>query len=202
MKNKTVLILILLFTKCIGVGEITPIHKNTTIIEAKTSSMELVDIVQEYINYSCGIDNYVSAVEFLRCSYKYDIDLYLMLTQARLESHFGTRGRALRTNSIFGVGAWDSGVEKCTFDNPNESIEAYSIHIKENYLYDDLSVHELIRKGFKSKNGFKYASDVNYPNKVKREMNRVKKITSIQETKEKLEAYCEVNNINITNLFE
>jgi len=66
--------------------------------------------------------------------YKYNFDLPLALAQLRCESHFGTTPRAKKTNSMFSIGAYDSGKNGTWYESMDDSIEPYILIMKRDFL--------------------------------------------------------------------
>jgi len=124
----------------------------------------LVELTQDYINtVAPGSD--VSAIQILECCDKYNIDIRLLLSQGFNESHFGTKGLASKTNSIFNIGAYDStvfdkilGIHK--YSHPNKSIEPYCKLLQKNYLVNKTEL-DLI-SNFVDISGNRYASSSTY----------------------------------------
>lgn len=176
--------------------------KINVFIELSERKKACITSIQEYINIYTNNEIYLNAEEFLRCSYKYDVDVFLMLSQGRLESHYGTKGRAIKTNSVFGVGAWDCGENKNYYDMPNYSIEPYTKYIRERYLSNGRSVEDLLKHGFVCVYGYRYASAIDYEYKISKTMKNIISQTNIQYHKKELDNFCNEHNINIKNIFK
>lgn len=158
--------------------------------EASTSKKEAAvgKIRQELIN---EVDSYIKSDfpssrldggAIVDMCIKYDIDPVFILAQGRIESGFGTAGRAKKTNSVWNVGAHDGRpVHKSnTFAHPNQSIEPYIVLIKEKYLGERKTVHDLMTN-YVSLGGHRYASTRQYESILKREYERIRKTTRIYE---------------------
>jgi flagellum-specific peptidoglycan hydrolase FlgJ len=122
------------------------------------------------------------------CS-KYEIDITLVIAQAILESHIGTKGRAVETNSVWNVGTYDNGVIHYTYSHPNESIEPYLKLVKERYLIkitargDTLQreVKNLIAdRGYVNYQGKRYATNPTYENILRYWLIRVQMDSKIK----------------------
>jgi flagellum-specific peptidoglycan hydrolase FlgJ len=120
---------------------------------------------------------------------KYQIDITLVIAQAILESHIGTKGRAVQTNSVWNVGTYDNGVIHYTYSHPNESIEPYLKLIKERYLIkitaqgDTLQreVKNLIAdRGYVNYEGKRYATNPTYENTLRYWLIRVQMDSNIK----------------------
>lgn len=108
------------------------------------------------------------------------MDVRLFLSQGLIESHYGTKGLARRTNSVCNVGAWDDGTITHRYDHPNESLEPYYKLIAKNYLVDKVELDLLIN--FIDKNGNRYASYPYYEVELKNiweEINKTTKLDSL-----------------------
>ena len=130
---------------------------------------QLVDEVQNYINTVAPTSNLRACVLVDACE-KYNIEVKFALAQGELESHFGTKGLASKTNSVWNVGAYDGhfyskimGTYK--YSHPNESIEPYLKLLYEKYLTNE--VEEGLLRNFVDHNGNRFASDKNYEERLK-----------------------------------
>lgn len=95
-------------------------------------------------------------------SYKYDYDLPLLLAQLQIESHFGTTKRAQRTNSMFSIGAYDSGRDIVKYADQDSSIIPFIKTIKKDYLMGGKKDVSHLLQNFVNYNGDRYASNPNY----------------------------------------
>ena len=130
---------------------------------------QLVDEVQNYINTVAPTSNLRACVLVDACE-KYNIEVKFALAQGEIESHFGTKGLASKTNSVWNVGAYDDhfyskimGTYK--YSHPNESIEPYLKLLYEKYLTNE--VEEGLLSNFVDHNGNRFASDKNYEERLK-----------------------------------
>lgn len=110
----------------------------------------------------------MNGLEILRMSEKYGVDLFFILTQGQIESHFGTKGMALRTNSVFNVFAYDGvGYDNINPDgkytHPDLSIEPYLKLIKKRYLTGGKTEMDLLHN-YVDADGNRYASSKDYEN--------------------------------------
>jgi len=140
--------------------------------------IEAVDTTDIVINsLETDIENYfsinypkakISPREIARVCVEYELEPKFVLSQAHLESHYGTRGRAKSTNSIFNVGAWDDGTTKNYYASPDASIEPYAKLLTQFYLIDGKTIDDLLRPGgFVNHNGHRYATAKNYEFNIK-----------------------------------
>ena len=130
---------------------------------------QLVDEVQNYINTVAPTSNLRACILVDACE-KYNIEVKFALAQGEIESHFGTKGLASKTNSVWNVGAYDGhfyskimGTYK--YSHPNESIEPYLKLLYEKYLTNE--VEEGLLSNFVDHNGNRFASDKNYEERLK-----------------------------------
>ena len=106
---------------------------------------------------------------------KNDFSIPFTLAIANLESCFGQTPRSKKTNSVFSVGSYDCGANKCSYGTPDESIIPFINLIKTDYLQNGTKTIEDLLKpnGFISSDGFRYASNKRYESQVKSIMNRI-----------------------------
>jgi len=110
----------------------------------------------------------------LKCL-EYNTDIVFVLAQALLESHFGTRGKAKSTNSVWNVGTYDNGKILYTYKHPNKSIEPYLSLLKNKYLINITSSGDTIQKcvtellqDYTNINGLRFASAKTYENRLRK----------------------------------
>ena len=108
----------------------------------------------------------MNGLEILRQCEKYDVDIFFVLAQGHLESHFGTRGMALRTNSVFNVLAYDDKSYDAICSNgkykhPDLSLVPYLKLLKSRYLIDGKTETDLM-VNYVDVDGHRYASSKEY----------------------------------------
>lgn len=119
----------------------------------------------------------LSSDSIIELCIKHNYDISLLMSQAHLESVFGSRTG--KTNSVFGL------VNR-RYSDPNESIEDYIILMKSKYLIER-NVDELIESGMKLEKGKgKYAEDPNYSYKIKKLRNNIIENTRIDSLFKKI----------------
>ena len=145
------------------------------------TKVQLVDEVQNYINTVAPTSNLRACVLVDACE-KYNIEVKFALAQGEIESHFGTKGLASKTNSVWNVGAYDGhfyskimGTYK--YSHPNESIEPYLKLLYEKYLTNE--VEEGLLRNFVDHNGNRFASDKNYEERLKYKYKYISNNTQI-----------------------
>lgn len=146
------------------------------------------DLAVEVENYIRGIAPTASVNPYVlidKCS-EYDIDLFFVMAQGHLESHFATKGTAKRTNSIFNVGAYDghSANRQCRngfgFEDPNDSIEPYLKLIKSDYLVEGKTELDLM-SNYVNYLGMRYASNKKYEMQLRSIYNRISSNVNLQD---------------------
>jgi len=120
---------------------------------------------------------------------EYETDIVFVLAQALLESHFGTRGKATTTNSVWNVGTYDNGRVLYRYRTPDESLEPYLKLLNEKYLinitpqgdtiFKDLK-HLVSDKGYVNYAGNRFASARGYENALRKLMITIDMETSIK----------------------
>lgn len=155
----------------------------------KTKMKEsLVFEVDKYIN-SMAPKSGLSAELIVDKCVEYDTDIIFVLAQGLLESHFGTKGKAAETNSVWNVGTYDNGRILYRYKTPNESLEPYLKLINENYfvnvteqgdtIYKDIS-HLTSDRGYINHDGKRFASARGYENAMRKLMITIDTKTSIK----------------------
>lgn len=140
---------------------------------------ELVNEVKVYIT-SMAPTSKIIADTLVNVCQRYDMDITFVLAQGLIESHFGTKGMALQTNSVFNVGTWDSKKVLCKYKNVNESIEPFVVLIKNDYM-EKRTLTQLLRDGgYKNKNGHRYASSPLYEQSLRSTISTITMETSIK----------------------
>lgn len=141
--------------------------------------------VDKYI-HSVAPTSSVTALNLIDLCAEYNIDLRLVLVQGHVESHFGTKGTASRTNSIFNVGAYDGySAEKQMkngfgYKHPDYSVEPYLKLITSRYLVDGKNEEDLLNE-FVDKNGKRYASCETYESLLRSRWDKIDSIANITE---------------------
>jgi len=157
---------------------------NDRIIESNRILMDsLIAEVSDYIIKVAPESTLSGEVVVDKCL-EYDLDPAFVLAQAQLESHFGTRGLARRTNSVWNVYAYDGvsydGVPiQGKYLSPDDSIEPYMQMMTKNYLKESSTDDLLI--AFVNNSGNRYASDKNYEVRLKSIYNEIQCSTEISK---------------------
>ena len=115
----------------------------------------------------------IPAVRWIELSQELNFPLDFLLTAGKIESHFGTRGRAVQTKNIFNVGNTDGGDYKAvkynSFNSFNSSFEAGLIRyvdlIRNCYFFEgeEIRLKTFIQRDFRavrcSQAGKRYMTD-------------------------------------------
>lgn len=145
----------------------------------ESATQLLVSQVDAYIK-KYAEDSKLSAERLVEICDLYVFDLKLVLAQGHLESHFGTKGKAAKTNSVFNVGTYDDGTILYRYKNPNLSIEPYVQLLKTRYLTRDKTEVDLLQwNKFRDINGKRYASCRSYEQRLTEIISIVSQTTDI-----------------------
>ena len=102
---------------------------------------QLVDAADTYIQ-KVGKGSCLNAITLIEACEEYNVDLKFALAQGHIESHFGTKGIAAKTNSIFNVMSFDGlSAEQIIrsgkgYSHPDHSVVPYMKLLNEKYLVD------------------------------------------------------------------
>ena len=133
--------------------------------------------VDKYIN-AVAPNADIDALNLIDLCGEYNVDLRLALAQGHVESHFGTKGTAARTNSIFNVGAYDgySAAKQIKngygYKHPDYSVEPYLRLLTTKYLVDGKTEEDLL-DNFVDVNGHRYASCTTYESMLKSKWDKM-----------------------------
>lgn len=126
---------------------------------------EIVDEVGSYIqSHAPGSD--LSAITLVNACEEFNVDIKFVLVQGLMESHFGTKGLAAKTNCVWNIGAYD-GLSadqinsKWKFDHPDHSVRPYLDCLSRRYLSNGRTEMDLL-ESFTDTDGNRYASYTKY----------------------------------------
>lgn len=148
-------------------------------LEAK---IQLTKEVQSYIDKVAPTSNVRGYAIVDECE-KYNINICFVLAQAEIESHFGTKGLGSKFNNVFNVDVHDKVKgkkdmnKKYIYQYPNQSIEPYLQLLTTKYLVNKLESDLLVK--YVDINGSRYATDVNYEEKLRSKYNSIVDNTNI-----------------------
>lgn len=150
--------------------------------------LSLVNEVEKFLNEVAPETKLTPSFLVNKCL-EYDMDIIFVLSQGLIESHFGTKGLALKTNSVWNVGAYDKQRPKDDYwyETPDMSIEPYLKLVTEQYLievsqkgdtiYKDLQ--HLVLDSYTNYDGKRFASAKGYENAMRKLMVKIDMETSI-----------------------
>lgn len=141
---------------------------------------------------SNAIDKYIKSVApssaldglvIINSCLEYDINPCFVLAQGEIESHFGTKGLARKTNSVFNVFAYDgqdfNEINKSgKYKHPNNSVAPYLDLLKTKYLCENKTEDDLLND-FVNHAGDRYASATDYEKKLSDKYIQIKSTTDI-----------------------
>ena len=153
---------------------------------------DLVEEVKGYID-SIAPTSSLNGYAVVELCEKYDLDIKFVLAQGQLESHFGTTGMAIKTNSVFNVGAYDKlTIEqingKYKYKHPDHSIEPYMKLLYKDYITGSKTELDLMTK-YVNKNGNRYSSNTNYERDMLNLYRKIDKETNISELQGEMRRY-------------
>lgn len=153
---------------------------------------DLVEEVKDYID-SIAPTSSLNGYAVVELCEKYDLDIKFVLAQGQLESHFGTTGMAIKTNSVFNVGAYDKlTIEqingKYKYKHPDHSIEPYMKLLYKDYITGSKTELDLMTK-YVNKNGNRYSSNTNYERDMLNLYRKIDKETNISEMQGEMRRY-------------
>lgn len=145
----------------------------------------LVEKVNSYIQQSAPTSALDGLVVVNNCI-KYDIDICFVLAQGEIESHFGTKGLARKTNSVFNVYAFDGKElheinKNGKYKHPDDSVEPYIELLKREYLVENKTEYDMLKK-YVNYCGNRYASAPDYEQKLSSKIEKIQQTTDIENT--------------------
>ena len=154
----------------------------------KAAKINLTEEVNIYLN-KLGSE-FPADTLINECLRRDKIDIAMVLAQGELESGMGTRGRARKTQSVWGVGAWDnaSHSKSVSYKNYSESLKSYITLIEDRYMPAD-GTHVDLLDGFVGRKGERYASDPDYERKLLNRYNYITKNTKIDSLQRECRKY-------------
>ena len=153
-------------------------HRENT-LHLQQVKYNLVDEVEKYIQ-SIAPSSCLNALTIVEACDEYDIDIIFVLAQGQIESHYGTRGIAAKTNSVFNVHSFDDvsadQINKSGkgYKHPDFSVRPYLDLLQRKYLVDGKTERDMF-SNFVDSNGNRYASADNYEQSL---MNTYLKISN------------------------
>ncbi len=153
---------------------------------------ELVKVVKNYIDSVAPTSNLNGYAIVDKCE-KYDLDIKFVLAQGQIESHFGTTGMAIKTNSVFNVGAYDKRMieeinGKFKYKHPDYSIEPYMQLLYKDYISGNKTELDLMAK-YVNKQGQRYSSNMGYERDMLALYSKIDKTTNISVLQGEMRRY-------------
>lgn len=160
------------------------VYRGNIELKLQQSKGQLVDEIDKYIK-SVAPNSILNARILLEICEEYNIDIKFVLAQGHIESHFGTKGMALKTNSVFNVLAYDGKnysqiCKKGKYSHPDLSIRPYLELLVNDYMVEGKSEYDLLDE-FVNKNGDRYASALDYESKLNNTFINISDSTNIDE---------------------
>ena len=159
------------------------VYRDNIELKFQSTKSQVVDEIDRYIK-QVAPNSTLNAITLFNLCEEYGVDIKFALAQGHIESHFGTKGMARKTNSVFNVFAFD-GQEyhkisrKGKYDHPDYSIEPYLKLLKNNYMVEKTE-YDLMNK-FVNIDGKRYASDPLYENKLSNKFEYISNNTRLDE---------------------
>ena len=149
---------------------------------------QLVDEVQNYINTVAPTSD-LRACALVDACEKYNIEIKFALAQGEVESHFGTKGLAIKTNSVWNVGAYDSLsfkdiTKRYKYNHPNESIRPYLELLTSEYL--TAKCEEELLKKFETHGGKRFATEPKYEERLSYKYKTIASTTCIDSLQQQV----------------
>lgn len=165
------------------------IYQETNKLIYDSIKLSLVDKVDNYIA-DVAKTSALNGLVIVNNCLEYDIDICFVLAQGEQESHFGTKGIARKTNSVFNVFAFDghdyNRINKDgKYSHPNDCVEPYLKLLKRDYLVDGKTEYDMFKK-YVNKTGKRYASDPEYEKTLFDKFNKIRNNTDIDITYQEL----------------
>ncbi len=186
----SIVVFIIILTTCI-IGSLQnkkceytcDVYRDNIELKYQSAKSQVVDEIDKYIK-QVAPNSALNAISLFNLCEEYGVDIKFVLAQGHIESHFGTKGMARKTNSVFNVFAFD-GQEyhkisrKGKYDHPDYSIEPYLKLLKNNYMVEKTE-YDLMNK-FVNIDGKRYASDPLYENKLSNKFEYISNNTRLDE---------------------
>lgn len=167
-------------------------HKENK-LHMEQAKCNLTDEVNKYIHFIAP-NSCLNGLTIVEACDEYDVDIIFVLAQGQIESHYGTRGIASKTNSVFNVHSFD-GVSADQiissgkgYKHPDFSVRPYLKLLQENYLVDGKTERDLFKE-FVDMNGHRYASAENYENQLMNTYLKIRAETKIDSLVSEYQKY-------------
>lgn len=176
----------------IGKSYVMKIYHDNATLAYEGARAELVSNIDSIIR-KIAPSSCMNGIAILRGCEKYDVDLFFVLAQGQLESHYGTKGVARKTNSVFNVYAYDklhtSKINKNgKYSHPDLSIEPYLRLLKNQYLSNGKTEKDLLIN-YVNIRGERYASNISYEDSLLSLYNKFLEDKVLQKSYDKYNKY-------------
>ena len=172
--------------------ELSVRHRDN-VLHMQQVKCDLVDEVDNYIK-KIAPSSCLNALTLVDACSKYDIDILFVLAQGHIESHYGTRGIAAKTNSVFNVHSFDGLSANQILESgkgyrhPDFSIEPYLKLLKNHYLVNGKTERDLFNE-FVDSDGCRYASAENYEQQMLEAYTKIQTNTKIDSLVSEYQKY-------------
>lgn len=168
------------------------IYESNLRLKYEQCKAELVEEI-DFIISEVAPSTTMNGIEILNQCELNNIDLFFVLAQGHVESHYGTKGLAQKTNSVFNVFAYDGKgykdiCKKGKYSHPDLSIRPYMELLKKRYLVGGKTEMDLL-DDYVDMNGNRYASSKTYESQLRNVYNSLKNNEKLNETYEKYLKY-------------
>lgn len=160
------------------------IYRSRTELAMEGVRDEIVSEIDNYID-SVAADSGLNGIKLFELCEKYGVDVRFAMAQGEVESHFGTKGMAAKTNIVWNVKTYDGDtledIKKrgAHFKHPDESIEPYLLLLVNSYFVDGKTEEDMFIN-FVNKDGKRYASNPKYELMVLNIYNRINNETKLK----------------------
>lgn len=161
-------------------------------------SMEGVkdDIVTEIDNYidSVAPESCLNGIKLFELCEQYEVDVRFAMAQAEIESHYGTKGIAAKTNIVWNVKTYDNLTANDmiksgnAYKHPDNSIEPYLRLLVNDYLVNGKTEEDMF-VNFVNVNGNRYATNEKYEEKMLTVYNRINLSTNLSDLLKEYKKY-------------
>ena len=160
------------------------IYRSRTELAMEGVHDRIVTEVDNYID-SIAPDSGLNGIKLFELCDKYGVDVRFAMAQAEVESHFGTKGMAAKTNIVWNVKTYDGDKledirrRKDDFKHPDESIEPYLLLLVNSYFVNGKSEEDMF-VNFVNYDNKRYASNPKYEEMVLNVYNRINNETKLK----------------------
>lgn len=142
------------------------VYRSRTELSMQGIKDDIVTEIDRYID-SIAPESCLNGIKLFELCDKYNIDVRFAMAQAQVESHFGTKGIAAKTNIVWNVRTYDNTTADEMISNgnkyshPDHSIEPYLKLLSSDYLINGKTEEDMFIE-FVNSAGNRYASNEKY----------------------------------------